>query len=120
MSIIKHRGAFQMSKISSQIQNRQMSCTTTEAEEIGSFLNEVVTERLSEGRKRVIADIARHVEMKPSRVAKLMRMEIPRVWADEYRAVKSWHQEWRERQIAQLRHKAELLEAQTIARRDAQ
>jgi hypothetical protein len=120
MLIIKHRERAQMSKTSSQIQNRHMSCTTAEAQEIGGFFNEVVTERLGEGRKRVIADIARHVEMKPSRVAKLMRMEIPRVWADEYRAVKSWHQEWRERQIAQLRHKAELMEAQTIARRTAE
>lgn len=109
-----------MSKISSQIQNRPMSCTTSEAEEIGGFFNEAVTERLGEGRKRVIAEIARNVGMKPSRVAKLMRQEIPRVWADEYRAVKAWHQDWRERQIAQLRRKAELLEAQTNARRNAE
>jgi len=109
-----------MSKNSFQIQKHKMSCsiTTPEAKEVTDLFNAVVRDRLHEGRARVIEDIARKLGMKPSRVAKLLREEIPRVWADEHRAVREWHASWQERQIEQLRHKAEMLEARTRARRN--
>ncbi len=94
-----------------------MSCTTSEAEEVGTFFAAAVEARLGEGRARVIADIARRVDMKPSRVAKLMRREIPRLWADEYTRVCDWYDRWSAQRAGDLRARADELEARTQARR---
>jgi hypothetical protein len=117
MLIIKHRSALQMSKIPSQNWKPKMSCTTSEAQDVSDILNAVLRDRLHEGRTRATHSIARELGMKPSRVAKFIRKEIARVWADEYRAVRDLHENWLDRKMAAMSHDMAMLEARRSARK---
>jgi hypothetical protein len=106
----------QMWKKSSQIWSQNVSATL-EAVDAGRRLKEGVDARLADGRERAIAWVARHVQLPESRVAKMIRCEIPRVWADEYSRICGWHDGWCAQQAEMHRAKAEELEARTLSRR---
>ncbi len=91
---------------------------TLEAEECRNLLRDGVSSALDDGRENAIRKIANSVSLPAHRVEKLMRLEIKRVWADEYNRIRAWHDEWRQKQANILRHKADLLEARTQTRRE--
>lgn len=108
----------QIRKISSQIWKiTEMSGSSSEAQQVSDFLKAVFRDRLHEGRARATSTIAMELGMKPSRVAKIIRNEITRVWADEYRAICNLHDNWLDRKAKQMTLDLAQLEARRRARK---
>jgi hypothetical protein len=103
-----------MSKKSAQIWSQSVSATL-EAVDAGRRLREGVDARVLDGRDRAIDWVARNVRLPARRVEKLMRLEIKRVWADEYSRICDWHNRWLATQASELRLRAEMLEARAAA-----
>jgi hypothetical protein len=104
-----------MSKFSKQKWNRPVS-VSAEAKEVSSYFVEYVNSRAEVGRENALFEIARALSMPPSRVAKFMRLQIERLWVDEYHAIREWHFSWCDREAQRLQHKALLLKAAGEAR----
>lgn len=103
-----------MSKKSAQIWSQSVSATL-EAVDAGRRLKEGVDARVLDGRDRAIDWVARNVHLPSRRVEKLMRLEIKRVWADEYCRICDWHNNWLASQASELRLRAETLDARAAA-----
>ena len=93
--------------------------TISEAEHVRDLIREYASAERHLGQAEVFHRIHRATGLSISRVNSLFRGHVSRVWADEWMAVTRWHQDWTDRQISQLRHKAAILEARTAARRSA-
>lgn len=107
-----------MLKISSEI-SEPRSEMSPEVAEVRGYFCDAVSAEFGDARARVIHEIHRATGLTEGRIARIMRNEVRRLWCDEYRSIRDWHQSWCDRQVAQLRHKAEMLEARTQARRSA-
>jgi hypothetical protein len=105
-----------MWKSSKQKWNQVVS-VSAEAKEVRDYFVEYVNSRAEIGRENALFEIARALNIAPSRVAKFMRLQITRLWADEYKAILSWHDAWIEREIKRLNHQAAVLKASGEARR---
>jgi len=106
-----------MSKFQCQIWNQPVS-VSAEVVEVSGYLIEAVNARAASGRDRALFEIARDLDMPPSRVAKIIRLDLKKIWAHEYVAAQRWYLAWCEREAKRHLEQAALLEARTNARRN--
>jgi hypothetical protein len=106
-----------MSIFKSRIWNQTVS-VSAEVVEVSGYLIEAVNARAATGRERALYEIARDLDMPASRVAKIIRLDLKKIWAHEYVAAQRWYVAWCEREAKRHLEQAALLEARTNARRN--
>ena len=86
-----------------------MSCT--EAEQSRGFLRDYIAGERHLGQAEALYRAHLKTGLTERRLLSILRGQVPRIWADEWTALREWHSSWLEQREARLLHEIEIMRA---------